>query len=136
MKLANLANGKQIAFDDAMPDEHIDDVVGQLVGNTHHDQKLDMLGNIVTQLAKQAESTHHGDVAIVQALNGIANSMGMLAQMIAPIQASLEMSRMATEANTALIAEKLDGIAAAYSAPKELVLDKDKKPIGMKIKAH
>lgn len=135
MKLANLPNGQQIPFDDSIPDEHMDGVVQKVLGAGNHDQHMDMLGNMVTQLAKQADTLHHGNVAMVQALNGIANSLGMLAQMIAPLQASLEMNRMATEASSAMMADKLDGIAAAYSAPRELVMDKG-KPVGMKIKAH
>lgn len=135
MKLANLPNGQQIPFDDSIPDDHMDGVVQKVMGAGNHDQKMDLMGSMVMQLAKQADTTHHGNVAIVQALNGIANSLGMLAQMIAPLQASMEMNRMATEASTSLIGDKLDGLAEIYGAERELVLDKG-KPVGLKIKAH
>lgn len=135
MKLANLPNGQQIPFDDSIPDDHMDAVVGKVMGAGNHDQKMDLMGAMVTQLAKQADTIHHGNIAMVQAVNGIANSLGMLAQLLEKFQVIMATNTMATQASNAMIGEKIDSLAAAYSAPKELVMEKG-KPVGMKIKAH
>lgn len=127
MKIANLPGGQAVGFADEMQDSHIDELVKKLVGHDLEARKLASADNMTAVLAQAFQQLSQNSSQLNQSINGISNSLGMLAQM-------LEANRLTIEQAALLISGKLDALAAACTAPKELVTNKEGKPTGVKVK--
>lgn len=135
MKLANLSNGQQIAFDDSMPDDHIDDIVGKVVGAGKHAEMTELFAGALQGIASLVKALQTSTAAHTQLMVGLANSMGMLDKTIGGIPQAIALSAAASQQANAEVSEKLDAIAAIYGAPRELIM-KDGEPVGVRIKGH
>lgn len=126
MKIAELHDGKTIIFPPDMEDAAMDKMARSYAGVDDDAAKNALMAEAVAAVNGFAQG-------LLQAQAQMVAEMGQLRDLIKSLQESTVSNGAINQKASLLIYAGLEQMIKALIAPKEFIMDKDKKPIGFRV---